>query len=224
MVEITLYEVLSMFTGIIESIGTVRSTRPAGGGKVLAVDLGPLADGAKLGDSIAINGVCLTISRLTGTVGDFDVSGETLAKSTTGKLTAGSKVNLERAMPANGRFGGHIVLGHVDGTANIKAINQKGDFVEMTFTANPELLDEMVPKGSVAINGISLTIATIKDNNFSIALIPTTLKDTTLGEIKPGQTVNIETDMLIKAIKKQIQQIIPDTKGVTAQKLKEYGF
>lgn len=213
-----------MFTGIIESIGTVRSTRSAGGGKVLAVDLGSLAEGAKLGDSIAINGVCLTISRLTGNVGDFDVSGETLARSTTGKLTAGSKVNLERAMPANGRFGGHIVLGHVDGTANIKAINQKGDFVEMTFTASTELLDEMVTKGSVAINGISLTITNIKDNNFSIALIPTTLKDTTLGEIIPGQTVNIETDMLIKAIKKQIQQIIPDTKGVTAQKLKEYGF
>lgn len=213
-----------MFTGIIESIGTVRSTRPAGSGKVLAVDLGKLAEDAKIGDSIAINGVCLTISRLNGTVGDFDVSGETLAKSTTGNLTAGAKVNLERAMPANGRFGGHIVLGHIDSTATVKKISQKGDFLEMTFTASPNLLDEMVTKGSVAINGISLTIAEMDDNAFSIALIPTTLKDTTLAQTKAGDMVNIETDMLIKAIKKQLQKIIPDSKGLTAQKLKELGF
>lgn len=213
-----------MFTGIIEAVGTVKTVRPAGGGKVISTDLGKCAADAKLGDSIAINGVCLTISRLSGTVADFDVSSETLAKSSTGSLHAGAYVNLERAMAADGRFGGHIVLGHVDGTATIKAVEKKGDFVEMTFTAQTALLDEMVNKGSVAINGISLTIATMNGSTFTIALIPTTLKETTLDNAKVGDVVNIETDILIKAVKKQLDKILPDSGNLTAEKLKEYGF
>ncbi len=213
-----------MFTGIIEALGTVRSVRPAGGGKTVSIDIGPLADKAAPGDSIAINGVCLTISGLSGSVADFDVSGETLVKSTVDKLHAGVPVNLERAMAADGRFGGHIVLGHVDGTATIKAIDRKGDFVEMSFTAETGLLDEMVTKGSVAVDGISLTIAMMDGRGFAAALIPTTLKETTLGTAKVGDAVNIETDVLIKAVKKQLEKMLPGRGGLTAEKLREHGF
>ena len=213
-----------MFTGIIEAIGAVRSARPGGGGKVVSVELGRCAEGAKSGDSIAINGVCLTVSRLAGSVGDFDVSAETLAISTIAEVRAGAAVNLERAMAADGRFGGHIVSGHVDGTAAIKAIDKKGDFVEMTFAAEAKLLDEMVNKGSVAVDGISLTIAKMDEGGFAIALIPTTLKDTTLGNAGVGDVVNIETDILIKAVKKQLEKILPGSGTLTAEKLKECGF
>lgn len=213
-----------MFTGIIEAGGTVRLVRSAVAGKVVGVDLGLLARGAGLGDSIAINGVCLTISRLSGSVADFDVSAETLAKSTIGGLQAGGVVNMERAMAADGRFGGHMVLGHVDGTARIEAIDRQGDFCEMRFAAVAELLDEMVAKGSVAVDGISLTIASLDEKGFSIALIPTTLKESTLGAAKVGDVVNIETDMLIKAVRKYLAKIAGPQQGMTIEKLRECGF
>ncbi len=213
-----------MFTGIIEAAGAVRSVRSAGSGKVVGIDLGPLAQGAGSGDSIAIDGVCLTISRLSGSVADFDVSAETLAKSTIGRLQAAAAVNLERAMAADGRFGGHMVLGHVDGTARIKAIDRRGDFCEMRFAAAAELLDEMVSKGSVAVDGISLTIASLDEKGFSIALIPTTLRETTLGTAKVGDVVNIETDVLIKAVRKYIGKIAGPRQGLTIEKLRECGF
>ncbi len=213
-----------MFTGIIEAAGAVRSVRSAGGGKVVGIDLGPLARGAQTGDSISINGVCLTISHLSGSVADFDVSAETLARSTIGGLQAAAAVNLERAMAANGRFGGHMVLGHVDGTARIEAIDRHGDFCEMRFAAAAELLDEMVTKGSVAVDGISLTIASLDEKGFSIALIPTTLRETTLGTAKVGDVVNIETDMLIKAVRKYLGKIAGPQQGLTIEKLRECGF
>ena len=213
-----------MFTGIIEAVGTVRSVRSAAAGKVVGIDLGPLARGAGTGDSIAVNGVCLTISRLSGLVADFDVSAETLAKSTIGRLQAAGVVNMERAMPADGRFGGHMVLGHVDGTARIEAIARRGDFCEMRFAAAAELLDEMVAKGSVAVDGISLTIASLDEKGFSIALIPTTLKETALGTAKVGDVVNIETDMIIKAVRKYLGKIAGGGRGLTIEKLRECGF
>jgi riboflavin synthase len=213
-----------MFTGIIEAVGTVRSVRSAAAGKIVGIDLGPLARGAGTGDSIAINGVCLTISRLSGSVADFDVSAETLAKSTIGGLQAAAAVNLERAMAADGRFGGHMVLGHVDGTARIEAIDRHGDFCEMRFAAATELLDEMVTKGSVAVDGISLTIASLDEKGFSIALIPTTLRETALGTAKVGDVVNIETDMLIKAVRKYLGKIAGPRQGLTIEKLRERGF
>ena len=213
-----------MFTGIIEAVGMVRSVRSAAAGKVVGIDLGLLGQGSGAGDSIAINGVCLTISRLSGSVADFDVSAETLARSTIGGLQAAGVVNMERAMPADGRFGGHIVLGHVDGTARIEAIDRRGDFCEMRFAAAAELLDEMVAKGSVAVDGISLTIASLDEKGFSIALIPTTLKETALGAAKVGDVVNIETDMLIKAVRKYLGKIAGPQQGMTIEKLRECGF
>jgi riboflavin synthase len=186
-----------MFTGIIEMVGQVRSFQRLGAGGKITVDLKSLAEGVALGDSVAINGVCLTASAIKATAVEFDVSGETLGKTGIGKLTAGANVNLERAMPANGRFGGHIVQGHVDGTASIRSIDRKGDFYDVWFSASGELLDEMVAKGSVAIDGISLTVAEMDDKGFKVAIIPTTWNETTLGAAKVADTVNIETDIVI---------------------------
>ncbi|MBE0537153.1 MAG: riboflavin synthase [Phycisphaerae bacterium] len=212
-----------MFTGIIETVGTVRAVRSGGGGQVIAVELGQAAGGVRPGDSIAVSGVCLTVSRLAGTAADFDVSGETLARSTLAAVKAGMQVNLERALPADGRFGGHIVLGHVDGTGRLAAMEKRGSFTEMRFAVGAELLDEMVMKGSVAIDGISLTISEIDERGFSVALIPTTLKETTLSRARIGDVVNIETDILIKAVRKYISKLAGGG-GLTVEKLREHGF
>ena len=213
-----------MFTGIIETTSKIRSTRPAPGGMVLTIDIKHLADDTKLGDSIAVNGTCLTVTKLTGSTADFDVSAETLSKSNLASARSSTPVNLERAMQANSRFGGHIVQGHVDGTAKIKTITQKGSFTEITIAASTELLDEMIPKGSVSINGISLTIARMDKSTFTIALIPKTITDTTLSTAKQGDTVNIETDIIAKTMKKQLQNILPNQNKLTSEKLKQLGF
>ncbi len=213
-----------MFTGIVEAVGTVRAKRSGKGGGVISVELGNLAQGAGTGDSIAINGVCLTISRLVGSVADFDVSDETTAKSTMGRIIVGDSVNLERAMPATGRFGGHIVQGHIDGTATVKSVERLGEFAGISFSAAPELLDAIIPKGSVAVNGVSLTAASVDKGSFSIAVIPTTLKETTLAGLKVGQPVNIETDIIVKTIKSSLEKMLPNTQGLTVDKLRELGF
>jgi len=213
-----------MFTGLIKAICTVKSVYTTGGGMRLTVDLGKLAEESKIGDSIAINGVCLTIAQLRGSLADFEVSGETLTKSTLGKLKSSSPVNTELAMKATDRFGGHFVLGHVDGIATIKAIERQGQFADIKFAANPKLLAQMVGKGSVAVDGISLTIANMDEDSFSVSIIPETLKKTTLGRAKIGDAVNIETDIIIKTIKKQLEKILPQKQSLTTERLKELGF
>jgi len=213
-----------MFTGLIEAVCTVKSVRQTGGGLLLTVDLGKLSDESKIGDSIAINGVCLTVAELNGSVGSFDVSSETLTKSNLGKLRPASEVNAERAIKATGRLGGHIVQGHIDGVATIKAIERQGQFADIKFAAEPDLLNQMVVKGSVAVDGISLTIANMDDSSFSAAIIPQTLKKTTLGEAKVGDCVNIETDIIVKTIKSQLEAILPQQQKLTAERLKAMGF
>jgi len=213
-----------VFTGIIEAVCTVESVRQNSGAMRLTIDLAALAGGIKVGDSIAINGVCLTIAELNRTLAVFDVSGETLTKSTLGKLKPKSFVNTERAVMAGGRFGGHFVQGHIDGTAAIKTINKQGQFANMEFTASAELLDQMVVKGSVAVDGVSLTIADINKSGFGIAIIPKTLEQTTLARAKIGDTVNIETDIIVKAVKKQLDNLLPREQKLTVEKLKELGF
>jgi riboflavin synthase len=221
-----------MFTGLIEAVCMVRSAYTTGGGMRLAVDLGKLAQESKIGDSIAINGVCLTIAQLRGGLAEFEVSNETLTRSTLGELKSSSPVNTELAMKATGRFGGHFVLGHVDGTATIKAISRKGrltaerqgQFADIKFAASPELLAQMVVKGSVAVDGISLTIANMDEEGFSVSIIPETLKKTTLGAAKIGDTVNIETDIIVKTIRSALDKILPGEQKLTAERLKELGF
>lgn len=213
-----------MFTGIIKTICTVKSAHTAGGGIRLAVDLGKLADECKLGDSIAVNGVCLTIAQLRGSLAEFDVSSETLSKSTLGKLKSSLPVNAELALKAADRFGGHFVLGHVDGVVTIKAISRQGQFTDIKFAADSELLAQMVVKGSVAVDGISLTISNMDEDSFGVAVIPETLKRSTLGGAKIGDMVNIETDIIIKTIKKQLEKILPQKQSLTTERLKELGF
>jgi riboflavin synthase len=213
-----------MFTGIIEEVCTVKSARKTGGSMVLTIDLGRLAKGCKLGDSIAVSGVCLTITGIEGSVAGFDVSAETMNKSSLGKLQPSSQVNIERAMKATERFGGHFVQGHINGTAIIKAIDKHGDYIDMKFSADAELLDAMVIKGSVAVDGVSLTVAKLDENSFSIALIPHTLEQTTLGRAKIGDCINIENDIIIKTVKKHLENILPKTEPLTADKLRRMGF
>lgn len=213
-----------MFTGIIESVGVVRSASLGSAGGVVSVDIGSLSEGSAVGDSIAVNGVCLTVTKLRGSVADFDVSGETVVKSSLGSVRNGAAVNLERAMSAGGRFGGHIVQGHVDGVGKVERLERKGDFVELRFAVDGELLGEIVAKGSVAIDGVSLTVAKIDAKGFSVAVIPVTLKETTLGKVKAGDVVNVETDIICKAVKKQLERMVGGEGGLTVDKLRGLGF
>jgi riboflavin synthase len=213
-----------MFTGLIEAVCTVTSVRTTAGAMRLTIDIAQLADQTSIGDSIAVNGVCLTVAGIKAGLADFDVSGETLTKTTLGSLKPSSPVNVERAVKAADRLGGHFVQGHIDGTAKIKTIERKGQFADMKFTASPELLSQMIVKGSVAVDGISLTITNADLTTFSIAVIPTTLEKTTLGNAKTGDKVNIETDIIIKIVKKQLDKILPQKQQLTVEKLKQLGF
>jgi riboflavin synthase len=222
-----------VFTGLIETICTVKSNRQTNSGAALTVDLGEMSGDCKIGstgslqvgDSIAVNGVCLTITYLAPQfIAGFDISTETLAKTTLGKIKPGSPVNIERAIKATDRFGGHFVQGHIDGTAIIRAIKRASQFADIEFSAEPELLDQMIVKGSVAVDGISLTIAGMNNNSFSVAVIPETLKRTTLGTAKAGDVVNIETDIIVKTVKKQMGNIMPQKQSLTVERLKQLGF
>ncbi len=210
-----------MFTGLIEAVCEVKSAAVAG---ALTVDLGSLVEDCRLGDSIAVNGVCLTVTRLAGSMATFGLSAETLAKSTLATLRPPAKVNIERAMKATDRFGGHFVQGHVDGIATISAVRQVGEFADMEFSAPSSLLDPMVEKGSVAIDGVSLTIAELGVDRFRVAAIPETLSRTTLGPARIGDKVNIEIDIVVKAIRRQLEQILPGTEPLTVERLRQMGF
>nr|MBC8378145.1 riboflavin synthase [Planctomycetota bacterium] len=183
-----------------------------------------IADGTNLGDSIAVNGVCLTVCQLNGTVAEFDVSTETVRKTTLIALKSGASVNLERAMSAQGRFGGHIVQGHVDGLGKIAAIRKQADFAEFRFDIPKELIAQVVLKGSVAVDGISVTVANLDKTGFEVAVIPTTLKETTWHQAKVGDAVNIETDILVKITQRQLAAMLPNAKGLTIEQLREHGF
>ncbi|MGB7581474.1 MAG: riboflavin synthase [Sedimentisphaerales bacterium] len=213
-----------MFTGIIQQVCEVKALSKSGDSAALTIDLGQLVNQAKTGDSIAINGACLTVSKLAGTLATFDVSGETLTKTTIGKLAPGAKVNIELALRADDRFGGHFVLGHIDGSATIRKIDKNIDFATFTFTASKDLLDQMISKGSVAVDGISLTIAELNPDGFTVAVIPQTLKETTLGRAKITAQVNIEIDIITKTVRKYLQQLSPEKSGLTLEDLRQQGF
>lgn len=213
-----------MFTGLVEQIGIIKNIRPKSHGLILAVDLGKLYQEVKLGDSVAVNGVCLSVTKLNANSAEFDVSGETLEKSTISSLKIGAKVNLELAIKADGRFGGHIVQGHVDGVAKLKSVKQHGDFLDVSFTANKDIIDALVIKGSVCVNGVSLTVAKLSKSDFTIAIIPVTWQETNLSMLRIGDSVNIETDIIVKTIKNQLENMIGSKEGLTIDKLKSLGF
>lgn len=195
-----------MFTGIVEAQGVVREIVSDGPGVRLAIDVPEplLTDGCDIGDSIAINGCCLTVVANDATW-DFQAGEETLSKTNLGDLRAGSPVNLERALPANGRLGGHIVQGHVDGVGHVDEIVRNGEWTDMWFRLPADLAAPMIPKGSVTVDGVSLTLVNVESERFSVALIPHTLEVTTLGTRATGDRVNIETDVLGKYVWKFLQ-------------------
>lgn len=195
-----------MFTGLVEGQGAVVQLIPEEPG--VRLELAPPAGmcaQCAVGDSIAINGCCLTVVALDGVTWAFQAGPETLAKTNLGDLRPGASVNLERSLPVAGRLGGHFVQGHVDGVGHVVEIVRSGEWVTMWFSAPASLARQMVPKGSVAVDGVSLTLVAVERERFSVALIPHTLQATTLGARQPGDAVNIETDILAKYVEKLLQ-------------------
>lgn len=195
-----------MFTGLIEGIGRISEIVAEGPGIRLKVTHPDSMTEAVIGDSVAINGCCLTIVEIDeqSSVWDFQAGSETLSKTNIGELKKDHPVNLERALAANARLGGHFVQGHVDGKGSVSEIRTEGDWVHMQFSVPEPLTQQMVGKGSITVDGISLTVVTVDSNQFSVALIPHTLDETTLGTRKVGDIVNIETDILGKYVEKLI--------------------
>ncbi|MBI2471388.1 MAG: riboflavin synthase [Planctomycetes bacterium] len=213
-----------MFTGIIEHLATVKKLSLKAGGAELFLDFSDFYKGLKLGESIAINGVCLTVKGISGQIISFDVSSETLKKTTLEELRNAEKVNIERALRVGDRLGGHFVTGHVDGIGTIKAKKQSADQCTMSFSVESKFTDMMIEKGSVAIDGISLTIVNLVDGAFSVALIPYTLASTTLGFKRVGDQVNIEIDMMGKWVKKLLKNTQGEKASITRERLMEQGF
>ena len=191
-----------MFTGIIEEIGSVKRVSVGGKSGSIEIAAKKVLDGTKVGDSIAVNGVCLTVTSLGSSSFTADVMAETLRRSSLGSLSLGNGVNLERAMAADGRFGGHLVSGHIDGTGTISKMQKEENAVWVHIQANSEILNLIVEKGSIAIDGISLTVAGVSDSEFSVSVIPHTAKETTLLSKKAGDTVNLENDIIGKYVQK----------------------
>ena len=214
-----------MFTGIIEELGTVIKLDQQGVSARITIEAGKVLENTKLGDSIAVNGVCLTVTDLGKSTFCADVMAETLRRSSLGVLKKGSKVNLERAMAADGRFGGHIVSGHIDGTGEIAKISPEGTAVWYTIEAPESILDGIVEKGSIAIDGISLTVAAVTEHDFSVSIIPHTGANTTLSLKKQGDIVNLENDVVGKYVQKFLSKKKEKTESnITEDFLGKYGF
>ena len=191
-----------MFTGIIEEIGTISAVRRNPLETKLTISAEKIFSDLKIGDSVAVNGVCLTASEISGNTFTADVMNETFHRSSLSELKSGSPVNLERAMAADGRFGGHIVAGHVDGTGIITNIRKDDNAVWYTISADSSIMKYIIEKGSVAIDGISLTVAEVLKDSFSVSVIPHTAKETILSQKKLGDTVNLENDLVGKYVEK----------------------
>jgi len=202
-----------MFTGIVEEVGRVRAVLI--GTDVVRFDIdGPVVtEGTRHGDSISVNGVCLTAVEVDGGSFSVELVPETLRRSSLAAVAEGTKVNLERAMASGQRFGGHIVQGHVDGVATVVAQHSGDRTAEIVFELPAELSRYVVEKGSITVDGVSLTVATLSDDRFSVALIPTTLADTILGERQPGDTVNIEVDVLAKYVERLLGGYLPASRA-----------
>jgi riboflavin synthase len=195
-----------MFTGIIENLGTVKSISGTDAGRHLEVEVGAVAGELEIGDSLAVNGVCLTVVKKTANTVGVDVVLETLRTTGLGALLAGDRVNLELPLSASGRFDGHIVQGHVDGIAAVTAITEEGEGRRLTFDLNPRVRRYVVEKGSITIDGVSLTVAALTERGFEVALIPHTLATTNLGLRQPGDQVNLEFDVVGKYVERMLEQ------------------
>ncbi len=219
-----------MFTGLIEGTGTLLRTEHRGPDARMVIQAGFDAGKFVLGESISVDGACLTITAFSGAVFTADVSTETLSRTTLGNKSVGSRLNLERALKFGDRLGGHLVSGHVDGLAVFRDRRPEGRSLRLYFDAPSEIMRYVIEKGSVAVNGVSLTVNGVRDDGFDVNIIPHTASETTIGDLKPGERVNIETDLLGKYVEKMIR-----TWGAAAEKgknesrididfLKEHGF
>ena len=215
-----------MFTGIIEELGTVAGIARGEKSARLTLQADKVLQGTQIGDSIAVNGVCLTVTGLSGHSFTADVMAETLRRSSLGELSGGSRVNLERAMAADGRFGGHIVSGHIDGIGTIKRFVREDNAVWVTVSADAALLRYIVEKGSIAIDGISLTVAGVDTDGFQVSVIPHTASETTLLLKKVGDVVNLECDIIGKYVEKLLKPASEESRaaGITVAMLAENGF
>jgi riboflavin synthase len=211
-----------MFTGIIEELGSVKDLRREAAGARLAISASVVLEGTAIGDSICVNGVCLTVVALGKTEFSADVANETLKVTNLGDLKVGQKVNLERALRLSAKIGGHLVTGHVDATGRVREKRQEGNSWRMFFDAPANVLRYVIKKGSIAIDGISLTVADLDSSGFSIAMIPHTAKMTTLGFKSPGESVNLETDVIGKYVEKLLSGRMEE--GVNLELLKKSGF
>lgn len=216
-----------MFKGIVEEIGVLREVRKGARSSVLAVQGNIIFDDLRVGESVAVNGVCLTVVSRSSHTLQADVMHETLSRSSLGSLRPGDSVNLERAMPANGRFGGHIVSGHIDGVGTVKGIQKDDNAIWYTIAAGESLLRYIVEKGSIAVDGISLTVAAVSNGDFRFSAIPHTVKSTILSLKKAGDPVNLENDLVGKYLEKFLhspaRQHGPGG-GITKELITNFGY
>lgn len=218
----------NIFTGIIEELGVVKSIAINGASGCITIKARKVLEGTKLGDSIAVNGTCLTVTSINSDGFSADVMAETVRRTSLSQVGKGDMVNLERAMALNGRFGGHIVSGHIDGTGTIIKYTKEENAIWVTIKVPEEILDLIVEKGSICIDGISLTVATVSDRDFQVSIIPHTAKETTLIQKKVGSLVNLENDIVGKYIKKFMENKQESQSkresGLTMEMLEKYGI
>lgn len=202
-----------MFTGLVESQAAVLEILPEPAGKRLILARPDFWDDCQLGDSICVSGCCLTIVELDNRTMAFQAGEETLSRTTLGNLASGNLVNVERAMKLGDRIGGHLVSGHVDGVGAVAAREDDDEWSKIFFVASRELMRQMVSKGSICVDGVSLTLVDVNDSQFSVALIPHTLEVTTIGKLVVGDRVNLETDMLAKYVQRQLDTATLASRG-----------
>ena len=217
-----------MFTGIVEEVGTIKHVVSGQNAGEISIGAKKVLEHTKIGDSIAVNGVCLTVTSLKPDGFTADVMPETLRRTNLGKLASGDAVDLERAMAADGRFGGHIVSGHIDGTGTITEMKRESNAVWVRIAAPKEVLSLVVEKGSIAIDGISLTVATVSKADFQVSIIPHTGSETILLKKKVGDLVNLENDIVGKYVQKLLgmtsETSEPQGSGITMEFLAQHGF
>ena len=217
-----------MFTGIIEEVGAIKQITHGQHSEVLNIQARTVLENTKIGDSIAVNGICLTVTRLFADSFSADVMHETLNRSSLAGLMVGSRVNLERAMAADGRFGGHIVSGHIDGTGVIRSLIREENAIWVSIGTSPQILHLIVEKGSICIDGISLTVAKVEEEGFQVSVIPHTGEETTLLEKVPGDSVNLENDVIGKYVERLLglgkSEEEKKESGITMEFLQEFGF
>lgn len=216
-----------MFTGIVEEKGIIRSLNINGSSGTIRIEARKVLEGTSIGDSIAVNGICLTVTSMGDGFFTADVMAETVRRSSLGILSQGSEVNLERAMAANGRFGGHIVSGHIDGTGTVRSLVREENAIWVTIETPPEILKYIVHKGSICIDGISLTVASVGSDNFKVSVIPHTGSETTLLSKRPGSPVNLENDIIAKYVERLMNYKEEEnniSSGITMEMLAELGI